>query len=170
MRLPVVLAAARRRVAAVTFGLDPGPVISALVLYDEGRGPYQHYRADNEWILAYLKAYHAAPGDVLVIERIASMGMTVGDEVFETVFWSGRFAQAWSHRGFPYYRMKRIDVKLSLCGQARAKDGNVRQALIDRFGGAQATKKGGPLYKIAGDEWQAFAVAVAWTDAAGQTL
>jgi hypothetical protein len=46
----------------------------------------------------------------------------------------------------------------------KAKDANVRQALIDRYGGkAEAigtVKKQGPLYRVKSHAWQALAVAV----------
>ncbi len=67
--------------------------------------------------------------------------------------------------------LKRFDVKLHLCGNARAKDTNIRQALIDRFGGiegkskAVGTKKApGPLYGCKSHMWAALAVAVTWWD------
>jgi len=148
----------------MVLALDPGPVQSALVLYDPIAGLCEHYTGPNDWIVSFLRVYAAAEGDVLVIERIASMGMVVGAEVFETAYWSGRFAQEWIRRGRLCRRVKRIDVKLALCGQSRAKDANVRQALIDRLGGPAAIKKGGQLYKVAGDAWAALAVAVAYSD------
>lgn len=105
--------------------------------------------------------------DVLVIEQIAGMGMAVGAEVFETCFWSGRFIQAWP--GTAWDRLKRLPIKIHLCGTAKAKDANVRQALIDRFGPGKekaiGTKKApGPLYGLKGDEWSALAVAITWWD------
>ena len=58
----------------------------------------------------------------------------------------------------------REDVKLHLCGSPRAKDANIRQALIDRWGGkAEAVgtvKKPGPLYGVKSHAWSALAVAV----------
>ena len=58
--------------------------------------------------------------------------MAVGAEVFETVHWSGRFTEAlWPT---PVVQLPRRAVKLHLCGSARAKDPNIRQALLDRFG------------------------------------
>jgi hypothetical protein len=64
--------------------------------------------------------------------------MPVGAEVFETIYWSGRFAEAYGVEHDA--RITRIDVKMHLCHSPRAKDGNVRQALIDRFG-KPGTKK-----------------------------
>ena len=50
--------------------------------------------------------------------------------------WAGRFAEA-AHR-VPVVMLPRRAVKLALCGDSRAKDANIRQALIDRFGGSAA--------------------------------
>jgi hypothetical protein len=67
--------------------------------------------------------------------------------------------------------MPRKDVKLHLCGQTRAKDSNIRAALIDRFGGKEKAigKKAspGPLYGLKADAWQALALAVTWLDLHG---
>lgn len=143
--------------------IDPGPEESALVLFDGERVLKAIYQP-NECILAELK--RAAGLYPLAIEKIASFGMPVGAEVFETVYWSGRFAQAYGVEHVE--RMTRVDVKMHLCHSPRAKDGNIRQALIDRFGGRDSAigKKAspGPLYGVSGDIWAALALAVAWWD------
>jgi hypothetical protein len=69
----------------------------------------------------------------VVIEMVASYGMAVGESVFETVFWIGRFYEASIREWIKCARVYRKDVKMNLCGQTRAKDSNIRQALIDRF-------------------------------------
>jgi len=59
--------------------------------------------------------------------------------------------------------LPRRAVKLALCGDSRAKDANIRQALIDRFGGSAAIGRKtapGPLYGISRDVWSALAIAV----------
>jgi hypothetical protein len=146
----------------MVLGLDPGPTESALVAFD-GTQVMLHVKAKNDDIL--LELYRRRAHDVtLVIEQIAAMGMAVGEEVFETCFWSGRFAQAYDG---PVERLKRHEIKMHLCGNMRAKDANIRQALLDRFGGSAAVgrkKTPGPLYGIAGDQWSALAVAVTWSD------
>lgn len=106
-------------------------------------------------------------GFTLAIEMIASYGMPVGREVFETCVWIGRFQQAW-HSPEDVRLVYRKDVKLHLCGTAKAKDANVRQALLDLYprtgGGATpqiGTKaKPGPLYGVSSHAWPALAVAV----------
>lgn len=100
--------------------------------------------------------------DAVVIEQVASYGMPVGAEVFETVFWSGRFAEA-AHP-LPVERLTRLTVKTHLCHSARATDATIRQALIDRYGGTGAIKKGGTLHGVSKDVWAALAVAVTWLD------
>jgi hypothetical protein len=51
---------------------------------------------------------------------------------------------------------------------SRAKDGNIGQALVDRFGGKAAAigKKAapGPLYTVSGDPCAVLALAVTWFD------
>jgi hypothetical protein len=99
-----------------------------------------------------------------VIEKVESYGMAVGAEVFDTVLWAGRFAEA-AHR-VPVVMLPRRAVKLALCGDSRAKDANIRQALLDRFGGSAAIGRKaapGPLYGIARDVWSALAIAVTYT-------
>jgi hypothetical protein len=97
--------------------------------------------------------------------------MAVGEEVFETVFWSGRFAEAVDP--VPVRHLGRRAVKLTICGDARAKDPNIRQALIDRSGGTEraiGTKAApGPLHAIVRDVWAALALGLAWLERAGAT-
>ena len=155
------------------YAIDPGPEMSALVVFD-GAAVLNHQRVPNAQLLAEIADRTRASGHVLVVEQIAAMGMAVGAEVFETCVWSGRFIQAWE--GYreplmPWARVKRHEVKTALCGTQRAKDPNIRQALIDRFGPGKERAIGskaspGPLYGLAGDEWSALAVAMTWWDRA----
>jgi hypothetical protein len=46
----------------------------------------------------------------------------------------------------------------------KAKDGNIRQALIDRFGPVGTKKNPGWFYGFSGDVWQAYAVGVTYAD------
>ena len=49
---------------------------------------------------------------------------------------------------------------MNLCGQTKAKDTNVRQALIDRFGVVGTKKNQGWFYGFKADIWQAYALGV----------
>lgn len=127
-------------------------------------------KLDNQALLDRLSV-ECSTADRMAIEMVASFGMPVGSEVFDTCVWIGRFIQAWNGSSS---RVFRRDVKLHLCGQARAKDGNVRQALIDRWGGKEkaiGTKLApGPLRGVSADVWQALAVAVTFADGQMQTM
>ena len=101
--------------------------------------------------------------DGVVIEKIESYGMAVGAEVFDTVWWAGRFAEACQR--VPAVMLPRRAVRLALCGDSRAKEANIRQALIDHFGGSAAVGRKatpGPLYGISRDVWSALAIAVTY--------
>lgn len=157
----------------ILYACDPGTLQSALVIVEQtprGLTVREHHTALNAVILAKL---HCAPlGAELVIEQIEAMGMAVGHETFETVFWSGRFYETWPNEN--RYRLPRRPIKLHLCGSMQAKDANIRRALLDKFGGDAAIgvkARQGPLYGVKGHEFAALAVAVTWleTRAGGRT-
>lgn len=141
--------------------IDPGNEQSAYVLMD-GYKPIEFGKVENTDLLEYI-LQKAASGTDFVIEMVASYGMPVGKEIFETVFWIGRFyelADGYKSRN----RIYRKDVKLNICGQARAKDANIRQALIDRFGVVGTKKNPGWFYGFKADVWAAYAVGVTYFD------
>jgi hypothetical protein len=156
--------------------IDPGSDMSAFVVWD-GETVGEHAKWPNEQLLSHIRHDDGCLPRVCVIEQVASYGMPVGAEVFETVRWAGRFEEAFVSRDAHRYglhachRLVRREVKLHLCGQARAKDSNIRQAVIDRFGGKEKAigKKAsqGPLYGLKADEWQALALAIAFHDSHG---
>ncbi len=147
--------------------VDPGTESSAWVLYDSyARTVCDHGYALNQHLLLHIQGY-AIPPEVVVFEQIESFGMAVGRETFETVFWTGVLYQAASASGSTAERLSRRAVKLHLCQSAKAKDTNIRQALLDRFGGSAAIGKKatpGPLYGLSAHEFAALAVAVTWAD------
>ena len=158
----------------IRLAIDPGPEVSAWLVHDSANDEIRGFGIwPNHELLDLLRgdAHGGLSSEVtrIAIEKVESFGMAVGAEVFETVFWSGRFAEASSRWSISLERIPRRAVKLHLCGSARAKDANIRQALIDRYGGpsSRGTKaKPGPLYGIANDVWSALAVAVTAADQA----
>jgi hypothetical protein len=147
------------------YAIDPGTDHSALVWIEQG-GTIGGHIWSNSDLRNLLIAGLSMPVGHLVIEQIESYGMPVGREVFETVFWSGRFAEAWQRRGLhcSWSMLPRKAVKLALCCTVKAKDANIRQALIDRYGGPSCVKKGGPLAGIKSHLWAALALAVVYQD------
>lgn len=137
--------------------IDPGPKESALVIWN-GKHIQTAVKEPNDDIRFRLsERYHR---DV-VCERVESYGMAVGREVFETCFWTGRF---WEASAGGFLLVPRREVKLHVCGRPQAKDANIRQALIDRFGAKGTKKDPGLTYQLKADTWQAFALAVTTFD------
>jgi hypothetical protein len=147
--------------------IDPGPKQSALLYFNARTGqPGAMAIAPNDQVRADIMQFDLP----VVVEMVASYGMAVGKDVFETVYWIGRFCEAAEPAG--HHRVFRMAVKTHLCHDSRAKDANIRQALIDRFpatGGGKTPQVGtkaqpGPLYGIKSHLWAALAVAVTFAD------
>lgn len=138
--------------------IDPGDKVSAYVYKDLGNALRSSIVSNHEMLNLIAELRSGAVCDVLTIEMIASYGMGVGQTVFETCLWVGRFVQAWNG---PYKLIYRKEVMLHHCNSPRGKDSNLRLALLDRYGGKSAigTKKApGPLYGFKEDMWAALGV------------
>ncbi len=154
--------------------IDPGTTQSGYVQLTRSGEVTAHGILENEELLEALKAWNNPHLiEDIAIEMIASQGMAVGAETFETCVWIGRFLQMWEDGGTsrrsPGRRILRREVKLTICGNTRAKDANVRQALIDRYGPTKEIAVGrkktpGPLYGIRSHEWAALAVGVTYLE------
>lgn len=148
--------------------IDPGNIESAYVLVETDGPSIRILQADkvqNEEMLSIVRTSFA---DVMVLEMVASYGMPVGREVFDTCVWIGRFWQVDEYKRVELIYRK--EEKLNLCRNAAAKDANVMRALIDRFAthdlrSGKGTKKSPDyFYGFRKDMWAAFAVAVTWID------
>jgi hypothetical protein len=139
--------------------IDPGPVESAFVVWT-GAHIQAKGKVPNAKMLQIIKE-ESRDCQHMVCEMIASYGMAVGKEVFETCVWIGRFIQ---HSGGDMERLFRKDIKIHICGSVKAKDSNIRQALIDRFGGPGTVKNPGVTHGVSKDIWAALAVAVTYND------
>lgn len=144
--------------------IDPGSEKSAWVV-TRGLEILSKDISNNEHMLKIVKLCEV---DDVACEMIASYGMPVGKEVFETVRWIGRFEQAFLSRSLHPYQgfslVYRKDVKMHLCNSMKAKDGNIRQALIDKVGPQGNKKNPGPTYGISKDIWSALAIAVTFVE------
>ena len=159
--------------------IDPGNEQSGVVLIRErDLKPIVAEKITNEELLdnllmdRYERIEESECINHVAIEMIASYGMAVGQSVFETCVWIGRFIQALEDN---YYNdslkfIYRKDEKMNLCGSMKAKDSNIVQALIDRFApntpnkGKGTKKEPGWFYGFKKDIWQAYAVAVTYHD------
>lgn len=136
-------------------GIDPGNAESAgVLLTPEGR-IHMHCKLPNAEFLLWCQRRGLGLECRVVCEMIASYGMPVGREVFETCVFIGELKAALPGM----QRVTRIQVKSALCHSARATDANVRQALLDIYGPPGTKRAQGATYGIAGDVWAALAVA-----------
>lgn len=138
--------------------IDPGTDESGWCLLNNGSVMESGVMTNRE-LLCVVQGWNQYSEDTFAIEMIASYGMAVGREVFETCVWIGRFQQTWRDPEAVKLVYRR-DVKLHLCGTSKAKDANIRQALIDLLG-PQGTKKAqGATYGVKSHAWAALGVAV----------
>ncbi|MGF6839883.1 hypothetical protein QF001_003750 [Paraburkholderia youngii] len=158
------------RLAQPLLAIDPGPVTSGLVVFD-GERVFNATAVVHNAALLHLVGEYAGP---VALEMIASYGMAVGREVFETCVWVGRFMQAALCGPDNVTLADRKSIKLHLCGSSRAKDANIRAALLDRFGGKEKAvgkkRAPGPLYGVHSHAWAALAVAVYVSDNVGDNI
>lgn len=150
--------------------VDPGSADSAYVVMGEDYKPILHEKVPNETLLSRIQTdFQDLCLTDMAVEMIASYGMPVGKEVFETCVWIGRFLQ-----GAEYIPVKRFiyrkDEKMNLCHSMKAKDSNIICALIDRFApnmpnrGKGSKKLPGWFYGFSKDVWQAYAVGTTYLD------
>ncbi|MCK9325304.1 MAG: hypothetical protein M0P69_07385 [Bacteroidales bacterium] len=151
------------------FGIDPGPIMTAFVLYDGNKHLLISFGKVHNKVLLKIINKVENPQDIhFCIEMIKSMGMPVGDTVFQTCVFIGRIVENIIRLGGTYSTLGRKDIVLEICGTPRAKDANVRAALLDLWpptGGGKVPQVGtknmpGPLFGVSKDVWSALAVAV----------
>lgn len=137
--------------------IDPGTVQSGVLIWDGAR-VIDSAVVPNADVLALIAG---APVSHCAVEMVASYGMAVGKETFRTVWWAGRFAEAWMRRtGNLPMEVYRLDVKVHLCHTAKAKDTNLWKALTDRFGEPGTKAQPGTLFGVKSHARAALAVAV----------
>jgi hypothetical protein len=138
--------------------IDPGPLKSAFVEYENGKiltkGIVTNEILEKNLIVQNLSDRKTP----VVIEWISNYGSTVGQSVFHTCRWIGRFEACHDNVRL----ISRRDIKHVLCGTLTAKDKDIREALIDHFGPIGTKKKPGPLYGFTSHLFSALAVAVAF--------
>lgn len=149
--------------------IDPGNVDSAFCIVDaESLTPVEFGKVNNKDLAKMIQ--NEFTYNEFVIERVASYGMAVGKDIFQTCEWIGRFVQIASMFYKPISYIYRKDEKLHICGDSRAKDANIRRALIDRF--AKHDLKNGKgtraepdfFYGFRADCWSAYAVGITFIE------
>ena len=158
----------------IVMGIDPGTSESAYTVFmSDGK---EHFILDkgkipNEELLKGLRNWSLIRSGVasaqlsfgkvpVYIEGMQAMGMPVGKEVFDTCYLIGRITEILESGGVPVKRIYRSEVKLHHCHTPRAKDANIRAALIERFGAVGTKNNQGILYGVSADVWSSTAIAV----------
>lgn len=137
-------------------GIDPGNKETAFVVITGGE-IRDHFYGCNESALNRLRLHAAINKTEIYCEMIASYGMPVGKSIFDTCLFIGRIMEA-----LPDVKLiTRNTVKNTICHSSKAKDANIRQALIDIYGEVGTKKNQGGTFGISGDKWAALAVATA---------
>jgi len=146
---------------STVIAIDPGTTESGYVVFD-GNDILDKGKITNREMRDVLKKSAA---DHCAIEMVANYGMPSGHDIHQTLLWTGRFIECWIEAwNAPYTLVYRREVKLLLCNSVRAKDANIRQALIDRIGKPGTSKNPGPTFGVVADIWSALGVAVWWHD------
>lgn len=136
--------------------IDPGNTHSAYCFIDKDYKPKSFGKVCNHELMEIIYKTDT------VIEMVESYGMPVGKEVFDTVLWIGRMIQKIGEENVTLIGRKK--VKVNLCNSVRAKDSNVRQALMDRFGDKGTAQAPGWFYGFKADIWSAYAIGVTYLD------
>lgn len=151
--------------------IDPGTWESGWIMWqgkDEqiiGLGKW----SNDQLLEAIIKKEFALAQGIcrLVVEEVKSYGRAVNFEVLDTIFWSGRFAQAFMDHGGEVTMLPRQKVASYITQGFKGNDTAIRNALIERYGRPPTKKHPNYHYngfKPARDEWQAWALAVAYYD------
>jgi hypothetical protein len=135
--------------------IDPGPEKSGYVVWELGRVVLSGHDGND-----VVRSYIGHESNAVAIEMIASYGMAVGASVFSTCVEVGRFVQLANTQHITCSLVFRKNVKMFVCRSMKAKDGNIRQSLIDNIGPVGTKANQGPLYGVKSHAWAALALAV----------
>lgn len=143
----------------IVIGIDPGAKQSGLVEWNPvAKAVMYKGILDNDHIPFCICS--APPKSIVAIEQLRGYGLRVGNDTFDSIFWSGRFAQAAKSSGMPFFMLPRADICNHLTDNPKCGDKGIRDALIDRYGQQGSRKEPGRLYGIKSHLWAALAVAV----------
>lgn len=152
------------------FAMDPGPTASGWIHINyEAEAPFVARHSGNEEMLAILRHYPFEADTVLVLEGIEARGMPVGDDVFQTCQWIGRFSQVWEERRErgeplgPFYLVFKNQMKHIVGGKRNIPTTEINRLLREEYGEKGTKKAPGLLYNVSGAHcWSALAVGTAW--------
>ena len=143
-------------------GIDPGTLHSGLAVIDSEDETIIHHKAWtlNLQIESYL-LFEMDKGDHFGCEWVQNYGRVIGEETLRAAYYAGRFAYiATNNQAERIWEPTRPEILGHHCGSRNVPKSNLRQAILDRYGGKEAKKKGNPLHGISNHIWDALAVAL----------
>lgn len=154
------------------FAIDPGTRQSAYCIIDaDTLQPLRFGILPNAQLMEELGQIHFCKGDTACIEMLQSYGNLIGRDVLETAVWIGRFFEGLKRQlGDDPQLVYRMEEKMHICHDSRAKDSNIRRALIDRFCDHDFRTGRGTLadpdwfYGFKADIWAAYAVGLTYIE------
>lgn len=143
------------------FAVDPGSEKSAIVAFNGERVLWARIMPNPALLEMIRKSGEALRGKRLWIELIGhyGKGMPAGRDVFDTCIYIGELKEAAHTQGASTRLVLRATVKTHVCGTPKAKDSNIRQSLIDKYGKPGTKSAPGFFYGFSADMWQAMALA-----------
>lgn len=143
--------------------IDPGTTKSAWLLLDKDNPKsiisFGYIDSNLSAFKTLIRDWRNWEDFMVGIEGIRSYGMPVGVEVFFTCYFIGKMMGECESQKISNVEVVRKDVKIYLCGQTKATDANIRQALVDKYGECGVKKNPGITYGISKDMWSALAIA-----------
>jgi len=164
-------------------GVDPGPETCGLVVcFNRFHGPPEPSRASSTATLSSIReiiSWHGI-GARSVVEEVEPRAQPLGHDLARTIRMEARVREAAHQHGMDDVGLCPRDIRIAICGTAKATWPQVRRAVLDLYaehyphgGGAEPAigtkKRPGPLYclrevgaKNGDHHWSALYVVVAW--------
>lgn len=150
--------------------LDVGTERTAYTLLNSNYEILSSDIISNEELLIEIKKMKEF-ANIFVFEEFASYGMPIGKTTMEAIKWNGRFIQKALDCGYKeIVPMLRKDVKINLCQTMKAKDTNIRVALVERYAKHDFKRGKGTkdnpdvLYGFKKDMYSSLAIATTYFD------
>jgi Holliday junction resolvasome RuvABC endonuclease subunit len=146
----------------IVYGIDPGTTHSGLGRIEMGEDvehPSVFFCYDHNNVIMQKLWEESHFHDFIVgYEWVQNYGRVIGEEVLRTAYMCGRMRELVHVRSFEFHEPTRPQIVNHFTGVTNAKKPHVRQAILDRFGGSIAKKKGNVLNGISNHMWDGLAI------------
>lgn len=136
--------------------IDPGTVQSAICILVNRKIDYCSIVPNTE--IEFILGTNSIVKNI-GCEIVECFGMPVGREIFETCYLIGEIRHHCKIEKKTFYPVARREIKMHFCNSMKAKDANIRQAMIDTWGAQGTIKNKGATYGLKADMWSALAIA-----------